>query len=152
MVCSFHVCRDQRVARGLKYAVSKHQNGSHHLAGALAAIHVPVLSAEVHNGRVKCRKGEVMVARFPADIETSIRNLVSTGRFENEAEVIREALRLLGRREQRIGEIRTSIQAGLAEYERGEAIDLTEQVWDRIEQEAAERTAQGIAPKSDVCP
>ena len=93
-----------------------------------------------------------MAMRFPADIETSIRKLVSTGRFDNEAEVVREALRLLDRREQRIVELRASIQAGLAEYERGEAIELTEDVWDRLELDAAERTAQGIAPKSDVCP
>jgi len=93
-----------------------------------------------------------MTARFPVDIETSIRKLVSTGRFENEAQVIREALRLLDRREQRIAELRSSIQAGIAEYERGEAIELTDEVWDRLEREAAERTAQGVAPKSDVCP
>jgi putative addiction module CopG family antidote len=93
-----------------------------------------------------------MTARFPVDIETSIRKLVSTGRFENEAQVIREALRLLDRREQRIAELRSSIQAGIAEYERGEAIELTDEVWDRIEREAAERTAQGVAPKSDIRP
>jgi putative addiction module CopG family antidote len=93
-----------------------------------------------------------MAMRFPADIEVTIRDMMSTGRFENEAQVIREALRLLDRREHRIMDLRASIQAGIAEYERGEATELTDEVWDRLEKEAAERTAQGIAPKTDVCP
>ncbi len=93
-----------------------------------------------------------MAIRLPADLEMSIRDKVSTGRFEDEAQVVREALRLLDRREQRIMELRASFEAGVAEYERGEAIELTDEVWDRLEQEAAERTARGIAPKPDVCP
>ena len=93
-----------------------------------------------------------MAMRFPADVETSIRNLVSTGRFEDEAQVVREALRLLDRREQRILEIRNSVQEAIAEYERGEAIELTDEVWDRLEREAEAQAAQGVELKSDVCP
>ena len=93
-----------------------------------------------------------MAIQLPADLEMSIRDKVSTGRFENEAAVIREAMRLLDRREQQLTELRASIQEGLATIERGEGIELTDEVWDRLEQQAAERTARGVAPKSDVCP
>ena len=106
----------------------------------------------MHNGGASCSEDDVMAMRLPADVETSIRNLISTGRFEDEAQVVREALRLLDRREQRFMELRASFQAGVAEYERGEAIELTDEDWDRLEQEAAERTARGIPPKPDVCP
>ena len=91
-----------------------------------------------------------MALQFPADIEVNIRELVATGRFKDEAEVVREALRLLDKREQRVQEFRASIQAGLAAIERGEGIELTDEVWDRLDREAQERIARGEEPDPDA--
>jgi len=93
-----------------------------------------------------------MPMRLPADVETSIRNLISTGRFEDEAQVVREALRLLDRREQQFMELRSSIQESLAAIERGEGIELTDEVWNRLDREAQERIARGDEPDLDAWP
>jgi putative addiction module CopG family antidote len=93
-----------------------------------------------------------MALQFPADIETNIRELVATGRFKDEADVVREALRLLDSREQRFQELRASIQAGLAAIERGEGIELTDEVWDRLDREAQERITRGEEPDPDAWP
>jgi putative addiction module CopG family antidote len=93
-----------------------------------------------------------MAMQIPRDLESDIREKVASGRFENEADVVREALRLLDRREKRVFELRASIEENLAAVERGEGVELTEDLWDRLSQEAESRSAQGHRPKPDVCP
>ena len=93
-----------------------------------------------------------MAIQVPADIERAIRALVATGRFESEGDVMREAIRLLDRREQRIAEFRESIQNGLSAIERGEGIELTDDVWDRLDREARERIERGVEPDPDAWP
>jgi putative addiction module CopG family antidote len=97
----------------------------------------------MHNSGAWYSEDDAMALRFPADVETSIRDLVSTGRFEDEAQVVREALRLLDRREQQFMDLRSSIQESLAAIERGEGIELTDEVWDRLDREAQEQIACG---------
>lgn len=93
-----------------------------------------------------------MAIHVPTDLESDIRKKVASGRFESEADVVREALRLLDRREKRVLELRASIQEGLVAVERGEGVELTDDLWERLSQEAESRSAQGYRPKSDVCP
>jgi putative addiction module CopG family antidote len=93
-----------------------------------------------------------MAIQVPGDIENTIRSLVSAGRFEDEGAVLREAIRLLDRREQQIIEIQSSIQEGLAAIERGEGIELTDEVWDRLDREAQERIARGEELDPDAWP
>ncbi len=93
-----------------------------------------------------------MVIHVPADIEASIRERVESGDYSDETEVIRTALRALMAREQRIEEIRTSVEEGIASIERGEGIELTPELMDEIEREVEERVRLGEMPKPDVCP
>jgi putative addiction module CopG family antidote len=93
-----------------------------------------------------------MAIQVPSDLESDIREKVASGRFESEADVVREAFRLLDRREKRILELRTSIEESLAAAERGEGVELTDDLWERLSQEAESRSARGHRPKPDVCP
>ena len=89
----------------------------------------------------------------PVDLEERIRQKVESGEYDDPAMVIRAALRLLDRRDQRLQELRASIAEGLAAIERGEGSELTpELIMEEIEREADERIRLGLRPKPDVCP
>ena len=88
----------------------------------------------------------------PADLEESIRQKVANGDYDDPSEVIRTALSLLERRDQQLHELRASIAAGLAAIDRGEGIEWTPEVMERISQEASEMARLGKMPKPDVCP
>jgi antitoxin ParD1/3/4 len=93
-----------------------------------------------------------MSISVPADLEETIREKVESGQYDDPSDVIRAAMRLLEKRDQRLQELRTSIEEGIAAIERGEGIELTAEVWEEIEREAHERARLGHQPKPDVCP
>jgi putative addiction module CopG family antidote len=93
-----------------------------------------------------------MAIRVPDDLAASIRQKIETGRYRDETEVIRAALRSLDAREERAERLRASIAEGLAAIERGEGRELTPELMDEIEREADERIGLGLLPKTDVCP
>lgn len=93
-----------------------------------------------------------MSIHLPIDVEEQIREKVESGQYDDASDVIRAAMRLLDRRDQRLQELRTSIAEGLAAIERGEGIELTPDLWEEIEREADERMRRGLQPKPDVCP
>ena len=72
---------------------------------------------------------------------------VASSRFEDEADVVREAARLLDVEDRR----QWLIQA-LAEGERGEAIDLTPELMDQLSREADENAATGKPIRDAVKP
>lgn len=80
-----------------------------------------------------------MAIHVPADLEERIQQKVESGDYDDPSAVIRAAMRLLDRRDQRLQELRASIAEGLAAIERGEGIELPPAVWDEIEREAHER-------------
>jgi antitoxin ParD1/3/4 len=94
----------------------------------------------------------VMSIRVPTDLEERIHEKVESGQYDDPTDVIRAAMRLLDKRDQRLQELRASIQEGLAAIERGEGIELTPEVWKEIEREAHERAQMGHQPNPDVCP
>ena len=77
----------------------------------------------------------------------TMRTKVAGGRSENEADVMREAIRLLAEQDRR-GWL---IQA-LAEGERGDAIDLTPELIDQLCREAEENTAKGKLVRDSIKP
>lgn len=91
-----------------------------------------------------------MAIQIPTELESEIRDKVASGRFESEIDVVREALRLLDRREKRVLELRASIDDGRAAAERGEAVELTDALWDQLTREAELNSAQGHRPKPDA--
>lgn len=93
-----------------------------------------------------------MTVHLPADLAASIRQQVASGRFVDEAEVVRAALRLLEVRGRRAQQIRDSVAEGLAAIERGEGIELTPDLMDELEREADELYRQGKQPKPDIRP
>jgi antitoxin ParD1/3/4 len=75
--------------------------------------------------------------RFVAD-------LLKTGLYQSQSEVVREGLRLLMEREQfkklRLNELRGQVALGTAEAERGQLVD-GEEVFRRIRAKSAQRRA-----------
>lgn len=93
-----------------------------------------------------------MAIQVPADVEASIRERIEAGRYQDEAEVIRAALRSLEAREERAERLRASIVEGFAAVERGEGIELTPEHLEELEREAGERVRLGLQPNPDVLP
>lgn len=71
-----------------------------------------------------------------------VADLLKTGHYQSQSEILREGLRLLKDREDlkqlRLAELRKEIAIGIASAERGEIVD-GEAAFDRIRQRIAER-------------
>jgi len=72
---------------------------------------------------------------IPAEFQEFVDDIIRSGSFHSEAEVVSEALRLLRKREQLCREV----NAGIKQLDEGEGID-GEEVFERLE-----RKAEGIA-------
>lgn len=59
-------------------------------------------------------------------LERLVHKKVKSGNYQSASEVIREALRLMQDRDQRLDNLRKTIQAGIDEIDRGEGIELRE--------------------------
>lgn len=64
-----------------------------------------------------------MSSPLPPDLETFIQHEVANGNYPSPEEVISEGVRLL--RERKLFELRSEIDAGLAQLERGESFELS---------------------------
>jgi antitoxin ParD1/3/4 len=73
-----------------------------------------------------------MTIEITPELEAMIRELVLSGNYQGEKEILHEALALLRRRDR----LRREIEIGLAELDRGEAVDGDE-VFRRLEEKAA---------------
>lgn len=93
-----------------------------------------------------------MSIHVSTDLAERIREKVESGQYDDASDVIRAAMRLLDTRDRQLEELRASIAEGLAAAERGEARELTPELWDEIEREADEMIRLGIPPNPDVCP
>jgi putative addiction module CopG family antidote len=83
---------------------------------------------------------------IPADIENEIRRKIASGRYRDDADVLRaamQALDALDRREQ--------LRAALAEGEQGEGIPYSAELMDEIVREADEADRQGLPLNPDIC-
>ena len=94
----------------------------------------------------------MMAIHLAPDIEASIRQRLEDGNFKNENDVVREAMHLLELREYRRKRLQDSVREGFAEVERGEGVELTDELWESLIAEADEDIRRGIAPDPDVCP
>ncbi len=63
-----------------------------------------------------------MPVTIPLELEQFVQQEVASGNFQNPDEVVTEGLRLL--RERKLFELRQDIDAGLAQIERGELIQI----------------------------
>ncbi|MGI8478018.1 MAG: type II toxin-antitoxin system ParD family antitoxin [Thermomicrobiales bacterium] len=88
-----------------------------------------------------------MTVHLPADVEASIRQQVESGRFGDEAGVVREAMRLLDEHERR-----RWLKHALAVGEQGEAVDFTPELLAQLGHEAEENARNGKPLKDAVKP
>jgi antitoxin ParD1/3/4 len=93
-----------------------------------------------------------MPIHVPTDLEDSILEKVESGQYDDPSEVIRAAMRLLDRRDQRLQDLRALVAEGLAAAERGEVDEFTPELMAKIDREADEMIRLGVPPDPDVCP
>ena len=74
-----------------------------------------------------------MNVRIPPDLSRFVQDLVADGRYQDGNQVLVEGLRLLQNREQ----LRRDVDAGIAQLDRGEALD-EEEVFAALERRIAE--------------
>jgi antitoxin ParD1/3/4 len=79
-------------------------------------------------------------------LEQMIRDKVESGRYNNASEVVREALRIMADHEERL-RIRSlrdaAIAEGIASLERGEGMELTDELWAQIIADGEARAKRG---------
>lgn len=85
------------------------------------------------------------------ELEAMIREKVESGLYNNSSEVVREALRLMERRDKE-ERLRAALAIGLDEIERGEGVEYTPQLLEEIDREADRLIAEGEPLDPDVCP
>jgi antitoxin ParD1/3/4 len=84
-------------------------------------------------------------------LEAMIRQKVESGMYNNASEVVREALRLLEERD-RLQRLRSLLAVGLEQEQRGELVEFTPELRDKMDRRAEERFQRGEQPKPDVGP
>jgi antitoxin ParD1/3/4 len=60
------------------------------------------------------------------EVEQLVRTELATGRYQSENDVLREAVRLLSARDRRVEELRSMVQIGRDQLDRGEYLELDE--------------------------
>jgi putative addiction module CopG family antidote len=70
------------------------------------------------------------------ELETMIREKVETGEYHDANDVISQAMQALAVHD-------AAIAQGIAEADRGETVELTDELWDQLMAEGDERAARG---------
>ena len=92
-----------------------------------------------------------MSVRVAPDLEAMIRERVTAGQYDDENEVLRQALRARDERD-RLRDLRASLVRANEQVERGEYTEWSPALTEQLSQEADKLAAQGHRPKPDVCP
>ena len=89
-----------------------------------------------------------MSVQIAPDIEARIREKVESGPYPDADAVLRDAIHLLEDRDRKHAWL---LQA-LAEGEKGEGRELTQELLDELHERAMRRAQAGEQPSPDVCP
>lgn len=92
-----------------------------------------------------------MTVSLSPELEALVHQKMQTGQYNTPNEVMQEAMRLLDARD-RLARIREIVAIGIAQADRGEVVEMTDEVWDEIEREADEEERLGLPLDPDVCP
>jgi antitoxin ParD1/3/4 len=84
-------------------------------------------------------------------LEAMIREKVESGLYNNSSEVVREALRLMERRD-REQQLRAALNVGLDDLARGDIVPWTPEFMEQLNREADEEDRLGLPISSDVTP
>ena len=85
------------------------------------------------------------------DVIGLIQERVDDGRYADPTAVVREAMQLLVERE-KLNYLRAALAKADAQFDRGEYVEWTPDLMDRLVEESEEMYRQGIKPHPDVCP
>jgi putative addiction module CopG family antidote len=86
-----------------------------------------------------------------AEVIEQIQQRVDEGRYADATAVVREALLLLEERE-KLEYLRAALAEARAQVDRGEYVEWTPELMDRLVEESEELYRQGAKPDPDVCP
>jgi antitoxin ParD1/3/4 len=93
-----------------------------------------------------------MSVSLEPDLQALVEQKVASGVYRDADEVLREALRLLHERDQRLQQLRAELQIGLDQEARGELVEFTPDFMERLKREADERSRLGLPVKDAVKP
>lgn len=92
-----------------------------------------------------------MTIALTPEFEALVQQKIAAGEYADESEVIQEALRLLNRRDE-LQRLRASIDLTDEQIERGDAVELTPELFSRLAHEAHENALKGLPISLDVQP
>ena len=91
-----------------------------------------------------------MSVTLTVELEERIQHWIETGRYPDAEAVVEKALEALEEQEQgRFLKLRELVLAG---FESGDAVELTDELWDEMERSSEERFQRGEVPPPHVCP
>ena len=91
-----------------------------------------------------------MSVTLTLQLEERIQHWIETGRYPDAEAVVEKALEALEEQEQgRFLKLRELVLAG---FESGDAVELTDELWDEMERSSEERFQRGEVPPPHVCP
>lgn len=95
-----------------------------------------------------------MRLELPPRLEAVIRGKVESGDYPDVAAVIAEAVGLLTERDDRkkVEWLRSALQVGIDQFERGEVVEWTPSLYEEILEKARLKAREGKLPKADVLP
>ena len=92
-----------------------------------------------------------MAISMDPQLEELVHRKVASGLYGDANDVLREALELLDKRD-RFEALRVAVAEGMAEIERGEYVEWTPGMMDRLRREADEADRLGLPIDDDVIP
>ena len=93
-----------------------------------------------------------MPRQLTAEHEKIIERIVATGQYTDADQVITEALQQMDARERQQQELRTKLQIGIDELDRGEGVEWTPELMERLSREADEMFRRGEKAQSRCLP
>jgi putative addiction module CopG family antidote len=91
-----------------------------------------------------------MTIEIPSEYQQFVREMIGSGTYHTEAEVVGEALQLLKDRQERLEHLRQDIQPALERLDRGEGIELDDQSLDQFFEDIKTRGRRRIEERRDV--
>jgi putative addiction module CopG family antidote len=92
-----------------------------------------------------------MQVQLTPQIESIIKEMVESGEYHDQDEVIAEAILLL-EDERKLRALRADLAEAEAEIARGDYVEWTPELRAELQREARQMVAEGRKPDPDVCP
>lgn len=108
-------------------------------------------SRRLHHPVPPCGSETATHITLPPEAQAIIEREIESGRYTNETEVIIDAIRHLEDEQDAYDPMRDpKVLEAIAQADRGEARELTDEVWNEIRERAREDARRGVAVPDDV--